>query len=162
MYEYVHAYCTSLRCYTQQRMRCRLQSYSLVALSLTPSPRSGVLPNRRVPSLAAVRYETVLCKDRVARKVQHAASPGSTTDVFSIMKSSKGLKHVKTWEDFQPMTSNSWGVQGNLRMARGIWARLSRTIRAENGPPPVCAAYSTKQPCNQYCCSEARHGICHQ
>ncbi len=32
-------------------------------------------------------------------------------------------------------------VRGNLKKARGIWVRLSRTIRAENASPRVCSIF---------------------
>ncbi len=57
--------------------------------------------------------------------------------------------------------NDAQAVRGNLKKVRGIWARLSRTIRAEIASP-VRAAYFIKQLCNQYCCLEARHGICHR
>ncbi len=37
--------------------------------------------------------------------------------------------------------NDTWAVRGNLKKARGIWARLSRTIRAENASPRACGIF---------------------
>ncbi len=36
---------------------------------------------------------------------------------------------------------DSQAVRGNLKKARGVWARLSRTMRAENVLPRVCGVF---------------------
>ena len=36
---------------------------------------------------------------------------------------------------------DSQAVRGNLKKARGVWARLSRTMRAENVSPRVCGVF---------------------
>jgi hypothetical protein len=37
--------------------------------------------------------------------------------------------------------NDAWAVRGNLKKARGVWARLSRTIRAENVSPHACSIF---------------------
>ena len=37
--------------------------------------------------------------------------------------------------------NDSQAVRGNLKKARGVWARLSRTMRAENASPRVCGVF---------------------
>ena len=37
--------------------------------------------------------------------------------------------------------NDSQAVRGNLKKARGIWARLSRTMRADNASPHVCGVF---------------------
>jgi hypothetical protein len=107
-----------------------------------------------------------MCKDGVGRKVQYAAAErahkalqqtfmayGSELEKVEVFKY---LGRLLAYED-----NDARAVRGNLKKARGIWARLSLTIRAENASPRD-AEFFTKQPCNQYYCLEARHGICHR
>ncbi len=37
--------------------------------------------------------------------------------------------------------NDAQAVRGNLKKARGVWARLSRTIRAENASPHACGIF---------------------
>jgi hypothetical protein len=67
----------------------------------------------------------------------------------------KYLGHVLAYKD-----NDSQAVRGNLKKARGIWARISCTLRAENASPHVW--YSTKLLCSQSYYLEVRHGSCPQ
>ena len=106
-------------------------------------------------------YQTVLCKDGVARKAQHAAAECAHLALHQTF-TAYGKEIFKYLGRLLAHNNNgTQAVKGNFKKVHSVWGRLSHTIRAENAPP-VCAAYSTKQPCNQYYCLEARHGTCHQ
>ncbi len=105
-----------------------------------------------------------MCKDGVARKVQYAAAERAHTALQqTFMVYGAELEKVEVFKYLGRLLAyndnDAQAVRGNLKKAWGIWARLSRTIRAENASP-VHATHFTKQPCNQYCCLEARHGTC--
>jgi hypothetical protein len=108
-----------------------------------------------------------MCKDGVARKAQHAAAERMHLAFLQMFTAyGKELERVEVFKYVGRLlaynNNDTQAVRNNLKKARGVWARLSRMIRAENAPPPVCVVYFTKQPCNRYCCLEARHGICHR
>jgi hypothetical protein len=98
-------------------------------------------------------YKTAMCKDGVARKAQHAAvervhlalrqtftAYGEELERVEVFKY---LGRLLAYDD-----NDAQAVRGNLKKVRGVWARLSRTIRAENASP-MYEAYFTKQPCNR-------------
>ena len=93
-----------------------------------------------------------MCKDGVARKVQYAAAEqahkalqqrftayGAELERVEVFKY---LGRLLAYDD-----NDTQAVRGNLKKARGIWARLSRTI-GQKMHPPVRAAYFTKQLCS--------------
>jgi hypothetical protein len=111
-------------------------------------------------------YETAMCKDGVVRKVQYAAAERAHKALQQRFTAyGAELERVEVFKYLGRLLAynddDTRAVRGNLKKARGIWARLSRTIRAENASPHACGFF-TKQPCNQYYCLEARHGICHR
>ncbi len=97
-------------------------------------------------------YDTAMCEDGVARKVQYAAvkhahlalqqSFTAYGDEFERVEVFKYLGRLLAYDN-----NDARAVRGNLSKARGLSARLSHMIRSENHPP-MCAAYSTKQQCN--------------
>jgi hypothetical protein len=141
--------------------RCRLGKCFKITLSLMPSPGSGRLPSGRVPSPAAMRqmwppdlitaingrhYETAMCKDEVARKVQYVATEHihkALQQTFTAYRAElekvevfQYLGRLLAYDDNDPQA-----VRGNLKKARGIWARLSRMIRTENASPRACSIF---------------------
>jgi hypothetical protein len=91
-------------------------------------------------------YETAMCKDGVARKVQYAAAErahlalqqsftayGAELERVEVLKY---LGRLLAYDD-----DGTQAARGNLKKVRGIWARLSRTIRAENAPPHACGIF---------------------
>ncbi len=82
-------------------------------------------------------HETVLCKDRVARKVQHAAAEHvhlALQNTFTVY--GEGLERVEVFKYLDRLLAydknDSQAVCGNLKKAQGIWARISHMLRAEN------------------------------
>ncbi len=81
------------------------------------------------------------CKDGVARKVQHAAAKRAHLTLRQTFTAyGKELERVEVFKYLGRLLAyddnDTQAVRNNLKKARGIWARLSRTIRAENAPPP--------------------------
>jgi hypothetical protein len=111
-------------------------------------------------------YETAMCKDRVARKVQYAAAKHAHLALQqSFTAYSAELERVEVFKYLGRLLAYN---DNDAQAVRGISRRhvaSGRGSPARSGQkmhPPMCAAYFTKQPCNQYYCLEARHGICHQ
>jgi hypothetical protein len=107
-----------------------------------------------------------MCKDRVARKVQYAAAQRAHKALQQTFTAyGAELERVEVFKYLGRLLAyddnDARAVRGNLKKVRGVWAILSRTIRAENASPRACSIF-TKQPCNQYYCLEERHGICHR
>jgi hypothetical protein len=91
-------------------------------------------------------YKTALCKDGVARKIQHAAAKCthlSLQHMFTVY--GEGLERVEVFKYLGRLlaynNNDAQAVRGNLKKARGIWARLSCTIRAENASPCACGMF---------------------
>ncbi len=91
-------------------------------------------------------YETALCKDRVARKVQHAAVERAHLALRQTFTAyGKELERVEVFKYLGRLlaynNNDTQAVRNNLKKVRGVWARLSRTIRAENASPRVCGIF---------------------
>ncbi len=139
--------------------RCMLQSWSLISLSSTPPPGFGVLPNGRVPFLAAVQQ--IWTADLVyghewlplwdcsvqGRGGEESTTCGSSTHAPSpskyVHRISQGARKIDVIKYLGCLlaynNNNSQAVHGNLKKAQGIWARISRTPRAANASPRVCS-----------------------
>jgi hypothetical protein len=91
-------------------------------------------------------YETAMCKDGVAKKVQYAAAERThkaLQQTFTVYEAElervevfKYLGRLLAYDD-----NDARAVRGNLKKARGIWARLSPMIRAENASPRACGIF---------------------
>jgi hypothetical protein len=91
-------------------------------------------------------YETVLCKDGVARKVQHAAAERAHLALCQTFTAySEELERVEVFKYLGRLLAyndnDTEALRGNLKKARSIWVRLSRTIMAENASPRVCGVF---------------------
>jgi hypothetical protein len=91
-------------------------------------------------------YETALCKDGVVRKIQHAAAKHphlSLQHTFSAY--GEGLEMVEVFNYLGRSlvydNNDAQAVQGNLKKVCGVWARLSRTKRAEKASPRACSIF---------------------
>jgi hypothetical protein len=92
------------------------------------------------------QYKTALCRDGVARRVQHAVAEHvhlSLSQMFTAYGKElervdvfKYLGHLLAYND-----TNAKAVRGNLKKARAIWSRLSHTIRSENASPRACGIF---------------------
>ena len=87
-------------------------------------------------------YETALCKDRVVRKVQHAAAKRVHLALQNMFTPyGKGVERVEVFKYLGHLlaynNNNSQAVCGNLKKAQGIWMRISATLRTENASPCV-------------------------
>jgi hypothetical protein len=90
--------------------------------------------------------ETALCKDEVARKVQHAAAEHAhlaLQNTFTVY--GEGLERVEVFKYLGRLLAyddnDSQAVCGNLKKARGIWVRISCMLRAETASPRVCGIF---------------------
>jgi hypothetical protein len=88
-------------------------------------------------------YEIALCKDGVARKIQHAAAERAHLSLqHTFTAYGEGLERVEVFKylgcSLAYNDNDAQAVRGNLKKARGVWARLSHTIRAENASPRAC------------------------
>jgi hypothetical protein len=91
-------------------------------------------------------YETALCRDGVARRVQHAAaervhlslSQTFTTygEEFERVEVFKYLGHLLAYDD-----NDAQAVRGNLKKVHAVWLRLSCTIRSESASPCACGIF---------------------
>jgi hypothetical protein len=88
-------------------------------------------------------YETAMCKDGVARKVHYAAAERAhlaLQQLFTVYGAE--LERVEVFKYLGRLLAyndnDAQAVRGNLKKACGIWARLSRTIRAENASARAC------------------------
>ncbi len=91
-------------------------------------------------------YETALCKDRVVRKVQHAAAKRVHLALQNMFTPyGKGVERVEVFKYLGHLlaynNNNSQAVHGNLKKVQGIWARISCKLRAENASPHVCSIF---------------------
>jgi hypothetical protein len=91
-------------------------------------------------------YETAMCKDGVARKVQYAAAKHAHLALQQLfMAYGAELERVKLYKYLGGLLAyndnDAQAVRGNLKKACGIWARLSRMIRAENASPHACSIF---------------------
>ena len=73
--------------------------------------------------------------DRVARKVQYAAAERAHTALQQAFTAyGAELERVEVFKYLGRLLAyddnDAQAVRGNLKKARGVWARLSRTIRA--------------------------------
>jgi hypothetical protein len=143
------------------RGRCRLQSCSPITLSLTPPPglvyfpTEGSLPlpqcNRcGLQILYAAKngghYIAAMCKDGVARKVQYEAAERMHLALQQLFTAyGDELERVEVFKYLGRLlaydNNDAPAVRGNIKKTRGIWARLSRTIRSENASPHVCGVF---------------------
>ncbi len=91
-------------------------------------------------------YETAMCKDGVARKVQYAAAERAHKALQqTFMAYGAELERVKVFKYLGRLlaynNNDARAVRGNLKKACGVWARFSHTIRAENASPCVCGIF---------------------
>jgi hypothetical protein len=91
-------------------------------------------------------YEAALCKDGVARKVQHAAAECAHLALHHTFKVyGEELERVEVFEYLGRLLAyddnDTQAVRGNLKKAHSIWVRLSRTIRAEHASPCACGVF---------------------
>ena len=91
-------------------------------------------------------YETAICKDGVAKKVQYAAIERAHLALQqSFMVYGADLERVEVFKYLDRLLAydgnDAQAMRGNLKKARGIWARLSRMIRAENASPHACSIF---------------------
>jgi hypothetical protein len=91
-------------------------------------------------------YETVLYKDKVVRKVQHAAAERAhlaLQNAFTVygngLERGEVLKYLERLLAYN--NNNSQAVCGNLKKAQGVWARISPTLRAETASQCVCGVF---------------------
>jgi hypothetical protein len=87
-----------------------------------------------------------MCKDGVARKVQYAAAERAHKALqLTFTAYGAELERVEVFKYLGRLLAyddnDAWAVRGNLKKARGVWARLSCTIRAENASPPACGIF---------------------
>jgi hypothetical protein len=82
----------------------------------------------------------------VARKVQYAAAKRAhkaLQQTFTVYGAE--LERVEVFKYLGRLlaynNNDARAVRGNLKKARGIWARLSRTIRAENASSRACGIF---------------------
>jgi hypothetical protein len=85
-------------------------------------------------------YETALYKDGVAMKEPHAAAEGVHLALQNMFTAyGEGLERVEVFKYLGCLLAyddnNLQAVHGNLKKARGIWARISCTLRAEIASP---------------------------
>jgi hypothetical protein len=87
-----------------------------------------------------------MCKDGVARKVQYAAAKRAhkaLQQMFTVYGAE--LERVEVFKYLGRLlaydNNDGWAVRGNLKKLRGIWARLSHAIRAENASPCACGIF---------------------
>lgn len=91
-------------------------------------------------------YETAMCRDGVARKEQHAAAERAHLSLRRTFTAyDEDLERVEVFKYLGRLLAyddnDSQAVRGNLKKARRVWARLSRTLRAENASPRVCGVF---------------------
>jgi hypothetical protein len=87
-----------------------------------------------------------MCKDGVARKVQYAATAHAHKALQQTFTAyGAELERVEVFKYLGRLlaydNNDARAVRGNLKKGRGIWARLSRTIRAENASPRACGIF---------------------
>ncbi len=86
-----------------------------------------------------------MCKDGVARKIQHAAAECAHLSLqHTFTAYGEELERVEVFKYLGRLltydNNDAQAVWGNLKMVR-VWARLSRTIRAENASPRACGIF---------------------
>ncbi len=91
-------------------------------------------------------YETALCKDGVVRKAQHAAAERAHLALHQTFTAhGQELERVEVFKYLNRLlaydNNGTQAVRGNLKKAHSVWARLSRTIRADNASPRVCGIF---------------------
>jgi hypothetical protein len=91
-------------------------------------------------------YKTALCRDGVARRVQHAAAERaqlSPSQMFTTY--GKELERVEVFKYLGRLLayndSNAQAVRGNLKKGHAIWSRLSCIIRSENASSRACSIF---------------------
>jgi len=85
-----------------------------------------------------------MCKDGVERKVQYAAAERAHLALQQTFRAyGAELERVEVFKYLGRLLAynDAQAVRGNLKKARSIWARLSRTIRAENASPGACGIF---------------------
>jgi hypothetical protein len=91
-------------------------------------------------------YKTEMCKDGVARKVQYAAAKCAHIALRQVfMAYGEELERVEGFKYLGKLlaynNNDTQAVRGNLKKVRGVLARLSRTIRAENASLRACGKF---------------------
>jgi hypothetical protein len=87
-----------------------------------------------------------MCKVRVAREVQYAAAERAHKALQQTFKAyGAELERVEVFKYLGRLLAYddnaAQAVRGDLKKARGIWARLSHTIRAKNASPCACGIF---------------------
>jgi hypothetical protein len=87
-----------------------------------------------------------MCKDGVARKVQYAVAKHTHLALWQLfMAYGDVLERVEVFKYLGRLlaynNNDARAVRGNIKKARGIWARLSRMIRSENASPRACGVF---------------------
>jgi hypothetical protein len=91
-------------------------------------------------------YNTAMCEDGVARKVQYAAAKCAHLALQQLFTAyGDELERVEVFKYLGRLlaynNNDARAVRENLRKAQGVWARLSRTIRSENASPCACGVF---------------------
>jgi hypothetical protein len=87
-----------------------------------------------------------MCKDGVASKVQYAAAEHAHKALQQTFKAyGADLERVEVFKYLGRLlaydNNDVQAVRENLKKVHGVWARLSRTIRAENASPHACGIF---------------------
>jgi hypothetical protein len=91
-------------------------------------------------------YKTALCQEGISRRVQHAAAERAHLSLNQTFTAyGERLERVEVFKYLGRLlayaNNNARAVRGNLKKARAIWLRLSRTIRAENASSRACGIF---------------------
>ncbi len=91
-------------------------------------------------------YKTALCREGIARRVQHAAAKRTHLSLNqSFTAYGERLERVEVFKYLGQLlaydNNDARAVRGNLEKAHAVWSRLSRTIRAENASPCACSIF---------------------
>jgi hypothetical protein len=91
-------------------------------------------------------YETALCREGIARRVQHAVAERAHLSLNQTFTAyGERLERVEVFKYLGQLlaydNNAAWAVRGNLKKAHAVWSRLSCMIRAENASPRACGIF---------------------
>jgi hypothetical protein len=91
-------------------------------------------------------YETALCREGIAKRVQHAAAERAHLSLNQTFTAyAERLERVEVFKYLGRLlaydNNDALAVRGNLNKARAVWSRLSHMIRAENASPRACSIF---------------------
>jgi hypothetical protein len=91
-------------------------------------------------------YGSALCRDGVARRVQHVAAECAHLSLSqTFTKYGKELERVEVIQYLGHLLAyddnDAQAVRGNLKKVRAVWSRLSCTIKSENASPHACGIF---------------------